>query len=567
MEKAILYLIEFCSSFSGLFIFSIFFTFAAFNFVKCFLRNFNSSVHYSLIFGSINGITGIVLENNMAGNYPYLIIIFVPIFVVLEIMLISKNPFSVNLFVLGGFLINFGTIYTVSMAVIGYYYNIERFVASGLKLKTLQFAVALLVAAIILVILSYKMPVKELSSLLYKKGKLRILNTYMYVIACTLVMSSALFSPIVGRRGMSHEIAQILYLEIILKDTVMLIGSYIIILFKCKEEKSELERELVDNELNREKGFRNSTQKNSLLSYSYNATKNVLENSDGFFDRFITGDEKFDYLRLIRMLSEKLVHPDDVDRLNKKLVLAVHQKSITEKQCSTRFRVSKSACVQFFKDYPKIEDIKKINSDWIWLESKNTFVLDSATGDLIVYVDLININDEIEKQQSLIEMASIDGLTGLYNKITAEKTIKNYLAKEKNTGSLFIIDMDNFKAVNDNLGHPIGDVLLKDAAQLIKSVFRHHDLVSRMGGDEFCVFAFDLISMDLMKKKAEELVQKGQFNFNSPTGKPIHVTFSVGVACTSEAGQSYKDLYAMADKALYEAKRAGKNCSRIFRKE
>ena len=110
--------------------------------------------------------------------------------------------------------------------------------------------------------------------------------------------------------------------------------------------------------------------------------------------------------------------------------------------------------------------------------------------------------------------------------------------------------MDNFKSVNDNLGHPIGDVLLKNAAQLIKSVFRHHDLVARMGGDEFCVFACDLISEDLMEKKAEELVQKGHFNFNSPTGKPIHVT-----------------LYAMADKALYEAKRAGKNCSRIFRKE
>ena len=110
-------------------------------------------------------------------------------------------------------------------------------------------------------------------------------------------------------------------------------------------------------------------------------------------------------------------------------------------------------------------------------------------------------------------------------------------------------------------------MLLKDAAQLIKSVFRHHDIVSRMGGDEFCVFAFDLISEDLMKKKAEELVQKGQFHFKSPTGNPIHVTFSVGGACTTETGRSYKDLYAMADKALYEAKRAGKNCSRIFRKE
>lgn len=566
MEEVAYGIINFYSSFFGLLVFSLLFTLSAFYFVKQFLKNFNTNIIYPCIFGCINGCTAILMETNMDGSFPYLIIVLVPIFVTLEIMIVSRNSLKVSIFVLGGFLINFGTIYTISVAIIGYFYSMKTFVTTSVKLNTLQFSMALTLAAIVLVILSYKMPVKELSSLLYKKGKLKILITYMYVMAFALVVSSFLYSPLIGQRGMSLQLTKIFYLELILKDAVMLAGSYIIVLFKCKEEKIVLEKELVHSELNREKEFRNSTQKNSLLSYSYNATRNVLENTDGFFDRFITDNEKISYIDLIFMLIEKMVYPEDVDRLKESIVIGVDQEFATERQSSNRFRVSKSACVWLFKDYPKIADIKKIDSEWIWLESKNTFVVDPVTGDLIVYVDLINVNDEIEKQQSLIELASIDGLTGLYNKITAEKTIKNYLEKENHDGSLFIIDMDNFKSVNDNLGHPIGDVLLKDAAQLIKSVFRHHDLVSRMGGDEFCVFAFDLISEDLMKKKAEELVQKGQFHFKSPTGNPIHVTFSVGGACTTETGRSYKDVYAMADKALYEAKRAGKNCSRIFRK-
>lgn len=567
MEEVAYGIINFYSSFFGLLVFSLLFTLSAFYFVKQFLRNFNTNIIYPFIFGCINGCTAILMETNMDGSFPFLIIVLVPIFITLEIMIVSRNSLKVNIFVLGGFLINFGTIYTISVAIIEYFCNIKTFVTTSVKLNTLRFSMALTLATIVLVILSYKMPVKELSSLLYKKGKLKILISYMYIVSFALVVSSFLYSPLIGRRGISLELNKMFYLEIILKDAVMLASAYIIVLFKCKEEKIVLEKELVHSELNREKGFRNSTQKNSLLSYSYNATRNILENTDGFFDRFITDNEKISYIDLFFMLIEKMVYPEDVDRLKESLVIGVDQEIATERQSSNRFRVSKSACVWLFKDYPKIADIKKIDSEWIWLESKNTFVVDPVTGDLIVYVDLINVNDEIEKQQSLIELASIDGLTGLYNKITAEKTIKNYLEKENHDGSLFIIDMDNFKSVNDNLGHPIGDVLLKDVAQLIKSVFRHHDLVSRMGGDEFCVFAFDLISEDLMKKKAEELVQKGQFHFKSPTGNPIHVTFSVGGACTTETGRSYKDVYAMADKALYEAKRAGKNCSRIFRKE
>ena len=567
MEEVAYGIINFYSSFFGLLVFSLLFTLSAFYFVKQFLRNFNTNIIYPCIFGCINGCTAILMETNMDGSFPFLIIVLVPIFITLEIMIVSRNSLKVNIFVLGGFLINFGTFYTISVAIIEYFCNIKTFVTTSVELNTLRFSMALTLATIVLVILSYKMPVKELSSLLYKKGKLKILISYMYIVSFALVVSSFLYSPLIGRRGMSLELTKMFYLEIILKDAVMLASAYIIVLFKCKEEKSVLESELVQSELNREKGFRNSTQKNSLLSYSYNATRNVLENTDGFFDRFITDNEKISYIDLIFMLIEKMVYPEDVDRLKESLVIGVDQEFATERQSSNRFRVSKSACVWLFKDYPKIADIKKIDSEWIWLESKNTFVVDPVTGDLIVYVDLINVNDEIEKQQSLIELASIDGLTGLYNRITAEKTIKNYLEKENHDGSLFIIDMDNFKSVNDSLGHPIGDVLLKDAAQLIKSAFRHYDLVSRLGGDEFCVFAFDLISEDLMKKKAEELVQKGQFHFKSPTDNHIHVTFSVGAACTTETGRSYKDVYAMADKALYEAKRAGKNCSRIFRKE
>ena len=237
MEEVAYGIINFYSSFFGLLVFSLLFTLSAFYFVKQFLKNFNTNIIYPCIFGCINGCTAILMETNMDGSFPYLIIVLVPIFVTLEIMIVSRNSLKVSIFVLGGFLINFGTIYTISVAIIGYFYNIKTFVTTSVKLNTLQFSMALTLAAIVLVILSYKMPVKELSSLLYKKGKLKILITYMYVIAFALVVSSFLYSPLIGQRGMSLQLTKIFYLEIILKDAVMLAGSYIIVLFKCKEEK------------------------------------------------------------------------------------------------------------------------------------------------------------------------------------------------------------------------------------------------------------------------------------------------------------------------------------------
>ena len=123
MEEVAYGIINFYSSFFGLLVFSLLFTLSAFYFVKQFLRNFNTNIIYPCIFGCINGCTAILMETNMDGSFPFLIIVLVPIFITLEIMIVSRNSLKVNIFVLGGFLINFGTIYTISVAIIEYFCN------------------------------------------------------------------------------------------------------------------------------------------------------------------------------------------------------------------------------------------------------------------------------------------------------------------------------------------------------------------------------------------------------------------------------------------------------------
>ena len=106
--------------------------------------------------------------------------------------------------------------------------------------------------------------------------------------------------------------------------------------------------------------------------------------------------------------------------------------------------------------------------------------------------------------------------------------------------------------------------MLIEEAKIIKSVFRSQDVIARIGGDEFCVFAFDLITKDLIKKRAETLNKLGRITKKTATGEEIAVSLSVGAACTTEVGPVFKKLYNKADEALYVAKNCGKGCYKIY---
>lgn len=171
-------------------------------------------------------------------------------------------------------------------------------------------------------------------------------------------------------------------------------------------------------------------------------------------------------------------------------------------------------------------------------------------------------NAEMERQRSLTEAAMRDSLTGVLNRKDAVKQINSHLLS-KSYGAFLILDIDNFKSVNDIYGHIEGDRLLIKFARTLEREAGEDALIARIGGDEFIAFFGHRMLKKELKEIASRIVKKVESEIISP-GKLVRVTVSMGIAVAPADGTSFEELYAKADKALYFIKKEGKNAYHIF---
>ncbi len=165
-------------------------------------------------------------------------------------------------------------------------------------------------------------------------------------------------------------------------------------------------------------------------------------------------------------------------------------------------------------------------------------------------------------QRNLKQAAITDGLTGLYNHAHFVNVLDSEFARSRRYGgrlSLILIDLDNFKAVNDTYGHQVGDAVLKQVAQTLQHEVREADLVVRYGGEEFVV-----IAPEATLHQAEELAERLRRRIAEQTGPDeMHgntITASLGVASDEDSRVATpSDLLMLCDQAMYAAKRAGRN--------
>ncbi|MCC0658107.1 diguanylate cyclase [Clostridioides sp. ES-S-0123-01] len=173
-----------------------------------------------------------------------------------------------------------------------------------------------------------------------------------------------------------------------------------------------------------------------------------------------------------------------------------------------------------------------------------------------VGLDITKERKQIEKLQYIAEK---DALTGIYNRAETEKQIKEYVEQNLDAmGALFMIDTDNFKHINDTEGHMIGDIVLTEMASGMKKIMRDSDVVGRIGGDEFAIFMKNISSTKDAEKKAEELLYMFRHLFQKEKSS-VKVTCSIGISIYPKDGNTFKEMYTRADKALYQAKSLGKN--------
>lgn len=209
--------------------------------------------------------------------------------------------------------------------------------------------------------------------------------------------------------------------------------------------------------------------------------------------------------------------------------------------------------------------LRQNNDKYIWCKIRITAMFDETGNIFKAMGAIIDINKEKIEAEELLSKAQRDSLTGLYNKGTVQSMIEEYLENEAlNTmGALFMIDVDDFKAVNDNLGHLTGDSVLTSISSILSEVFDENSIVGRIGGDEFIVFLKNIDSEEFLYKKADELVKGFRKNFIGENSD-YKVSGSIGISKYPQHGKSFKELFINADKAVYLAKNKGKDTYCIF---
>jgi diguanylate cyclase (GGDEF)-like protein len=188
-------------------------------------------------------------------------------------------------------------------------------------------------------------------------------------------------------------------------------------------------------------------------------------------------------------------------------------------------------------------------------EDEDRMTIASLASHAVVALDNARLHRIVERQ------ALVDGLTGLANRRQCEDALGSELARVERFGgplAVVVADLDWFKDVNDRYGHPAGDAVLREFASLLQEMLRDVDVAGRWGGEEFLLIlpGTDLAGGAHVAERIR-VALSGRIVL-SPAGTPIPITASFGVAATPAAGTA-SELFAAADAALYEAKRAGKN--------
>jgi diguanylate cyclase (GGDEF)-like protein len=198
--------------------------------------------------------------------------------------------------------------------------------------------------------------------------------------------------------------------------------------------------------------------------------------------------------------------------------------------------------------------LKKRNGEYSWYRSQYKAIYGPDGRVEQVIGTLTDISAQIVREIELRKQAQLDPLTGLYNR--AGVKLINARLEQISRGVLFMMDLDDFKSVNDNYGHAAGDQLLTAIAGILMETFRADDIVARVGGDEFVAFLSGSDSRRLSEQKGQELLER--VRGLRLEGMDIRASVSIGAAGAPSYGSTYEELSAVADEALYEVKNRGK---------
>jgi len=205
------------------------------------------------------------------------------------------------------------------------------------------------------------------------------------------------------------------------------------------------------------------------------------------------------------------------------------------------------------------------------------FIDDDMIKDTWLNVQVVRLGDSIaitsrdvtehrRRTEHVHYLAHHDHLTGLANRTLLHERLRQAILRAQHQDhkiAVFLVDLDNFKQINDSLGHADGDILLATVGQRLLSSVRESDTVARMGGDEFVIVMPDFRSMDDVERCGQQVVRNAAQPIRI-AGRDLSITLSVGVSIYPEAGLTAEELLRNADAAMYTVKDSGRNRLQVF---
>lgn len=238
-----------------------------------------------------------------------------------------------------------------------------------------------------------------------------------------------------------------------------------------------------------------------------------------------------------RLNRARTVHPEDTHILNDMLQLIKSESPVF----TQKFRLKLNN-----KDY------------YQWHSACYSALADGNGNAALIMGKLVNIHESAVMIKELQEQLTMDAMTGLYNKSSFEKFVNAEIKTSPMSQHAFIIiDIDDFKSINDTYGHPYGDEVIRAVARGLKNSFRSADRIGRIGGDEFAVLLCDVKDKQVVEERVEAFYALLRTQRLAPHDCPP-VSTSMGVALYPQHGTNYGQLFMQADHALYEVKRNGK---------
>ncbi len=323
-------------------------------------------------------------------------------------------------------------------------------------------------------------------------------------------------------------------------------------LMNCVESqmKELSENRILQNKLyENEKIYRSALELTCERLFEADLTHNkVLYGYDSYHRAFpFLQTEMYD--EMIRLLSEKVVCTKDA-----------------KKFCGT-FSRGNLADTFLHKNTKEVTmEYRLLNNSggFVWYFATVVFLNSSETDSLKIIGYIKNINARKKHEIEIFNQSQKDGLTGLYNKKVTQDMIESFISGDGCSGhhALIMVDIDNFKRINDTMGHTEGDSALVQVAHKLKSLFRTSDIVGRVGGDEFLTLMKNISSLDVLIKKLDSIKQ--YFNEIHLKDNSFRISGSIGVSFYPYDSTSFFELYKMSDAALYNSKKIGKNCFSFY---